>query len=136
MRLWSLHPKNLDRMGLLAVWREGLLAQAVLAGKTKGYRNHPQLERFMGKPGAIQAYLIEIWEEGKRRGYSFDRRKIGPCSFRGKIRVTEGQIGFELAHLKKKVEMRAPNFLAGLSKEVNPVFKVVPGPVERWERFS
>ncbi len=46
MRLWSLHPKYLDRQGLLAVWREGLLAQKVLQGKTKGYKNHPQLKRF------------------------------------------------------------------------------------------
>lgn len=30
MRLWSLHPSYLDRAGLLAVWREGLLAQSVL----------------------------------------------------------------------------------------------------------
>jgi hypothetical protein len=34
MRLWSLHPKHLDRQGLLAVWREGLLAQEVLRGET------------------------------------------------------------------------------------------------------
>jgi len=30
MRLWSIHPKYLDRQGLLAVWRESLLAQSVL----------------------------------------------------------------------------------------------------------
>jgi hypothetical protein len=29
---------------LVAVWREGLLAQAVLQGKTNGYKNHPQLD--------------------------------------------------------------------------------------------
>ncbi|MGP9584395.1 pyrimidine dimer DNA glycosylase/endonuclease V, partial [Micrococcaceae sp. AOP34-BR2-30] len=30
MRLWSLHPEVLDRQGLIAGWREALLAQAVL----------------------------------------------------------------------------------------------------------
>ena len=46
MRIWSLHPQYLDRQGLTAAWREGLLAQKVLTGTTKGYRNHPQLRRF------------------------------------------------------------------------------------------
>ena len=36
MRLWSLHPRYLDAKGLVALWREGLLAQAVLKGQTKG----------------------------------------------------------------------------------------------------
>jgi len=30
MRLWTIHPKYLDRQGLLALWREALLAQKVL----------------------------------------------------------------------------------------------------------
>ena len=46
MRLWSLHPKYLDTKGLLAVWRETLLAQNVLLGNTRGYKHHPQLQRF------------------------------------------------------------------------------------------
>ena len=65
MRLWSLHPKYLDTKGLLALWREGLLAQKVLAGKTKGYKNHPQLDRFKahGSPRkAIGRYLLDIWK--------------------------------------------------------------------------
>ena len=43
MRLWSIHPRYLDSMGLVALWREALLAQAVLRGETKGYKFHPQL---------------------------------------------------------------------------------------------
>jgi hypothetical protein len=46
MRLWSVHPRYLDRQGLTAAWREALLAQKVLTGTTRGYRNHPQLVRF------------------------------------------------------------------------------------------
>jgi len=46
VRIWSLHPKYLDRQGLTACWREALLAQAVLNGATRGYTRHPQLVRF------------------------------------------------------------------------------------------
>ena len=41
MKLWSIHPKYLDAKGLVALWREALLAQKVLDGKTEGYKNHP-----------------------------------------------------------------------------------------------
>ena len=58
MRLWTLHPKYLDRQGLVAVWREGLLAQAVLHSNTKGYKNHPQLDRFRNIP--IRSRLLHI----------------------------------------------------------------------------
>ena len=38
MRLWSLHPRYLDRQGLTALWREGLLARAVHALKARAAR--------------------------------------------------------------------------------------------------
>ena len=63
MRLWSLHPKHLDPQGLVALWREGLLARAVLHEQTRGYRNHPQLERFKAHAQpkrAIDAYLAAL----------------------------------------------------------------------------
>ncbi|HKX52383.1 MAG TPA: pyrimidine dimer DNA glycosylase/endonuclease V [Nitrosospira sp.] len=37
MRLWTLHPRYLDTKGLVAAWREALLAQKVLSGLTSGY---------------------------------------------------------------------------------------------------
>lgn len=37
MRIWSLHPSYLDAKGLVALWRETLLAQKVLLGATVGY---------------------------------------------------------------------------------------------------
>ena len=80
MRLWSVHPRYLDARGLVALWREALLAKAVLGGRTKGYRQHPQLTRFRAHPAprlAINAYLQAIHEEATARGYHFDRRKIG-----------------------------------------------------------
>ena len=62
MRLWTLHPRYLDAAGLVALWREGLLARAVLRGKTRGYRHHPQLERFRchaSPRSAINRYLAD-----------------------------------------------------------------------------
>ena len=79
MSLWSMHPRYLDRTGLVALWRQALLAQQVLAGRTRGYRRHPQLERFRAlhcSSAAIGAYLGTIADEAQRRGYRFHRAKI------------------------------------------------------------
>ena len=93
MRLWSLHPKYLDARGLVALWREGLLAQAVLRGKTRGYKHHPQLKRFRihRRPiAAIRRYLHDVCDEADRRGYNFNRSKLGRKTIASKSRVTEG----------------------------------------------
>jgi hypothetical protein len=142
MRLWSLHPRYLDAKGLVALWREGLLAQKVLQGKTKGYRNHPQLDRFKNQPApktAIGRYLLEVWEEAERRGYSFDREKIKGAKKKLKlIPVTKGQLAYEWEHLRKKLKKRDSKRLAGMKKErtvqSHPSFKVVAGKVESWEK--
>src|SRR5690606_10288867 len=81
MRLWSIHPKYLDAKGLVALWREALLARAVLRGRTRGYRHHPQLDRFRSHASprsAINAYLAAVHAEASARGYAFDRAKVGP----------------------------------------------------------
>jgi hypothetical protein len=143
MRLWSLHPRYLDPAGLVAVWREGLLARAVLKGATKGYRCHPQLERFRasGRPVAcIDTYLAAVWEEAERRGYRFDRRKLGRSRVRRRLAVSAGQVAFEWAHLLAKVRRRRPGHARALAnvevRRVHPLFRVVPGPVAAWERRS
>ncbi|MBW2964131.1 pyrimidine dimer DNA glycosylase/endonuclease V [Candidatus Woesearchaeota archaeon] len=141
MRLWSIHPKYLDRAGLVALWREGLLAQKVLQGKTVGYRNHPQLVRFkrVADPvGAIGAYLLSVWEEACRRGYCFDKSKIVKPNYKGKLQVTTGNVEYEFSHLKKKVENRdkahhdSVHWHKGV--EAHPIFTVVSGDVEEWEK--
>lgn len=141
MRLWSLHPKYLDMKGLVALWREGLLAKKVLEGKTRGYRKHPQLERFKSHSEplkAINAYLFEVWKEGTKRGYRFDRNKIEEPNLNEKIPVTRGQVKFEFEHLLEKLKLREPTRYEALREleeiEVNPVFRVVEGDVEMWEK--
>ncbi len=143
MRLWSIHPSYLDRKGLLAVWREGLLAMKVLQGKTKGYRKHPQLIRFINSKyplEAIKAYLYQIFLESKRRGYKFDRSKIRPLVLKKIIPVNSCQLDFEFNHLLKKLEIRDCDAFS-IAKRVmkikaNPIFKVVTGAVEKWEKSS
>jgi len=141
MRLWSVHPQHLDRQGLIAVWREGLLAQRVLAGGTRGYRHHPQLRRFREVPSpgvSITTYLHGIADEAARRGYSFDRGKIlGPPDAWLSLEVSTGQLAYEWAHLRAKLAARSPEVLARWADldvpEVHPIFIVVPGPIASWE---
>jgi hypothetical protein len=141
VRIWSLHPRYLDPAGLVALWREGLLAQKVLLGETRGYRAHPQLTRFKGcatPVGAIGAYLEGVAAEAESRGYRFDRTRLirpEPCD---PIPVTTGQIEYEWAHLLVKLERRAPALREASGTitlpEPHPLFTTVPGEIEPWER--
>lgn len=140
MRLWTLHPRYLDAKGLVALWREGLLAQAVLAGKTAGYTRHPQLRRFReGADGitTIGVYLQGVAEEAKQRGYCFDTRKIIARGEVVPLIATTGQLAYEWRHLQNKLGRRAPGWLANLGPvaevKPHPLFRVVTGPVAPWE---
>lgn len=141
MRLWSLHPKFLDAKGLVALWREGLLAKHVLEGRTKGYRNHPQLVRFkeMEKPVfAINQYLAEVYHEAVARGYRFDRNKLDWEFEPAQLTVTIGQMKYETEHLLRKLQVRDETRFDEVRKlsnlEPHPMFKVVEGEVEEWEK--
>lgn len=141
MRLWSLHPRYLDAQGLVALWREALLAKAVLGGRTRGYRHHPQLLRFREHASprlAINAYLAQVYGEAEVRGYRFDRSKIGPVRPVERIAVTAGQLAHEWTHLRAKLGVRSPLLSARWSRlampEPHPLFALRPGPVAAWER--
>jgi len=142
MRLWSLHPEYLDPAGLVAVWREGLLAKKVLQGGTKGYTHHPQLVRFRNHPfpsEAIDNYLLAIHYEAKVRGYKFEKSKVGELLRKvKKIEVTDGQVRYEWGHLMDKLKKRNPAYYAKMIKvrdvRVNPSFTMVTGEVESWEK--
>jgi hypothetical protein len=141
VRLWTLHPRYLDSAGLVALWRETLLARAVLAGNTKGYRHHPQLARFRAQPdpvGCVNRYLSAVYDEATRRGYRFDESKLGPAIVGAPIAETRGQMELEWTHLLAKLRRRAPEryrVLRGLRRpRAHPLFRVVPGAVREWER--
>ena len=158
MRIWSLHPSLLDRRALVACWRETLLAQKVLRGLTRGYTNHPQLIRFRAHPQpleAVAAYLSGLADEADARGYSFNRALIGagenwadkaenPYASVALIPVALGQLEYELAFLQHKVAGRDPEWehrlserlaaRGGLAACAHPLFEVVPGAIEPWEK--
>lgn len=141
MRLWSIHPRYLDRAGLVAAWREALLARAVLVGRTRGYRQHPQLERFRAHPQparAIDRFLAGLYDEASARGYRFDRSKFDGCRAGGRIPVSRGQLDFEFEWLRRKLWRRDRQQHARLRgvrrAEPHPLFRARPGGVEPWER--
>lgn len=141
MRLWSLHPKYLDPQGLVALWRETLLAQAVLRGETRGYRNHPQLDRFkkqMAPLAAISAYLKGIYIEASARGYAFDKTKIMPTRKSTPLTVTRGQMMYEWEHLLTKLKARNIELYRKWRNtekpQAHPIFSIHPGDIEPWEK--
>jgi Mg-chelatase subunit ChlI len=141
MRLWSVHPRYLDPQGLVALWREALLARAVLRGRTRGYLHHPQLDRFrlQRRPrAAISMYLRAVHAEATERGYSFDSAKIGTARTSARIPVTEGQIAFEWEHLLRKLSLRSParyrQWRSVRTPQCHPLMRRHAGPVEAWER--
>lgn len=141
MRLWTFHPKYLDRQGLLAVWREGLLAQKVLQKQTKGYKNHSQLIRFKNTKNPIATvakYLEYIRQEAKKRGYNFDKSKISKVEGFETIIETRGQLDYEWQWFLEKAKARSPevyNSLESITKpESNPIFDIKKGGVQNWEK--
>lgn len=142
MRLWTLHPRFLDSQGLVALWREALLARAVLQGKTRGYKSHPQLARFQAHSSprqAISAYLAGVHAEAAARGYSFDARKIGPARRVSALSATTGQLAYEWKHLLRKLAKRSPSLYRARREEkpsCHPLFRLRKGAVAAWERVS
>jgi hypothetical protein len=141
MRIWSLHPKYLDSRGLVALWRESLLAKKVLEGKTKGYKNHPQLERFKFQKepvNSINQYLKEVFLEASQRKFNFDRGKIDWSLKAPMVNITKGQIDFELRHLMSKLKIRDKVRYTKIKSlqtiECHPLFKIIDGDIEKWEK--
>ena len=142
MRIWSFHPKYLDSKGLVALWRESLLAQKVLKGETKGYQHHPQLQRFKKTTdplSSIAHYLSAVYAESQYRDYHFDPHKIERHEPVDKITVTTGQLLYEWQHCQLKLSQRDiglyHTFKSIKTPEVHPLFKLIEGKVEEWEKI-
>ena len=140
MRLWTLHPKYLDAQGLVALWREALLAREVLRGRTNGYRQHPQLLRFLSCASprtAINRYLALVYAEARSRGYAFDKSKLGRLGSGQCILVTDGQLQYEWRWLLAKLQRRSPSVYRCHLRVSHPLahslFRITPGPIAEWE---
>ena len=52
-----------------------------------------------------------------------------------RIRTTDWQLAYEWRHLRKKLAERCPERARRAGKlAAHPLFRIVPGPVEAWER--
>lgn len=146
MRLWTVHPKYLDKQGLGGLWREGLLAQKVLMGNTVGYKNHPQLDRFKEQKNPVKAvatYLHYVCDEADARGYSYGRYKLEyPKDTRLKIKETDGQLVYEWLWLMKKYKQRSRELykkyisIPGKSVDCHPMFSIIHGEIRDWEKIN
>ena len=144
MRLWTLHPRHLDAAGLVALWREALLAQAVLLGRTRGYTRHPQLERFRAAAdpeACIAGYLRAVADEATSRGYAFKADRIVASGTPGRpLAETKGQLLYEWEHLGRKLQRRSPAWYSDQVERAqptaHPLFRIVAGGVRDWERVG
>lgn len=140
MRIWSIHPSYLDSKGLVALWREALLAKHVLEGKSAGYRNHPQLERFKKSKNPVEAidqYLSNVYDEAVKRNFNFNEKKFNKPIIPIFLTVSDGQIKYEFGHLLRKLKKRENNLYHKLKGTTNiiphPMFKISNGKIEKWE---
>jgi len=141
MRIWTIHPDCLDKLGLVALWREGLLALNVLKGNTRGYKKHPQLIRFKKTENPVKSitnYLHIVWHTASSRGYKFDISKLSTQTYQKNILTSQGQLNYEIQHLSKKIQARSPNDLYRLNIiKIHPIFDIDIDnlKIETWEKF-
>lgn len=86
---------------------------------------------------AIGCYLSQVVREAEWRGYRFDAAKIARTGRCPGMQVTSGQLEYEWGHLLAKLDARAPELYQrckNMKPEPHPLFTVVPGGVEAWER--
>jgi hypothetical protein len=127
MRLWSIHPKYLDQKGLITLWKDSLLAQSVLLGRTREYKNHPQLDRFRksGDPlQMIREYLYHVHLEALQRGYDFSITHIYEShelviKFEPFCLIRIGQVQFEKEILDQEITKRR-----GIPRVILPVYDI------------
>jgi hypothetical protein len=123
------------------LWREALLAQSIISGRTAAYRNHPQAIRVLEQEdpwGAMHDYLMGVWDEGHRRGYRYNRSRILQHDGHHPMDVPRGQVEYEAVLLRSKLEVRNPAYLNGLPPpgevQPHPSIRVVDGGIAWWER--
>lgn len=132
MCLWSVHPQYLDKHGLMALWREGLLAQKALCASAAVSQSNPQLRRFKNNDNPLRAigtYLSFVAAEGARQGYNLNHEKILYPNFDQEvIPVDASQIAFEAERLKNKLRIRDKLKFKQLSSSrdiaANPIFNI------------
>jgi hypothetical protein len=81
---------------------------------------------------AIDTWLWHLQRESVSRGYRF---QYGPVDHGLQMTLHDGQLAYEWRHLQKKLEGRTGRLLLG-KPESHPMFVLVQGPVESWEKIE
>lgn len=132
MRLLSIHPKYLDKHALIALWREGLLAQKALSDGASVGKDSVHLVNFKNKANPVRAigsYLSFVAAEGAKQGCRLNHERILHPNFdNGFMEADAEQMVVEFEQLKARLKMRdKPKFktLKDMRKiEANPVFNL------------
>ncbi len=69
MRIWDIEPEHLCRKHLLGEHRELHALYSIIKNEKKGYANHPETKRWVGKLGALYKRHAFLVKEMERRGY-------------------------------------------------------------------
>lgn len=150
MRIWSFHPKYLDKQGLSRAINEGIAGNKALRKTGEGYppswEKHSQLERFKTTaiPGIYsQLYLDRLFMikynswmlETNQEPFFDDIENPYP-----KLKVTIGQLKYEWQRYLKKISKRSPKLYEELKSielpEPHPLFNIIDGDVESWEKVK
>lgn len=70
MRIWDVSPSILCRQHLLGEHRELHALWTILTENKRGYANHPETKRWVGKLKALYSRHDRLVEEMKTRGYN------------------------------------------------------------------
>lgn len=70
MRIWDVSPSILCRQHLLGEHRELHALWTILTEHKKGYSQHPETRRWVGKLPALYKRHEELVEEMRKRGYN------------------------------------------------------------------
>lgn len=156
MRLWSFHPSYLDNIGLARLYNEGIGGIRAIRGEQKMHLNHPQLTRFKVCCDnhtyiILSAYLRVVHNELELRGMvndgKFKHDLLLNYLFQNtkdlfNITVNSSQINGEIVHFINKTKTQKGRYINDNLKQAiaaknilpHPLFTVVPGPVESWEK--
>lgn len=102
MRIWDIAPNKLCNRHLFGEHRELHAIWSIIINNKKGYKNHPETKRWLGKTKALYIRHEKLVQEIQRRGYKhnspLDRRKASGSSSQDKLLQTIKQQKIILKH--------------------------------------
>jgi hypothetical protein len=162
MRLWSFHPRYLDNIGLSRAINESISGYKALEDWQRdqkqivplhdneyppSWKNHSQLVRFKIDDGDkhLQDYIdvvLSCYVDRKLKSYNSKtiRFMTAHLYHLRQLTVTNEQLLYEWQHYLKKIQKRSPKlyeeYILINTPIAHPLFKVVSGEIESWEKVK